>query len=227
MKKRKTRISLIGVGGIGSNLAVSVASAISSGPLVSSLGGIRLNIIDSDKVEIRNLTMGQRFSHSDIEKDKVIGVRDAIAGFENDLFEVTPISNDVRVASDVPDSDIAIVCVDNMDARRVVHGLEIPWLDLRCSGDGYIAIDYRVRRDLVESLTKEQNGPRSCQLEGWESGFLQAGYLAASAHGYQWIIAALRQMDGQEKSILPRPRSSTVSFGILGELPTSEVIENA
>ena len=67
MKKRKTRISLIGVGGIGSNLAVSVASAISSGPLVSSLGGIRLNIVDSDKVEITNLTMGQIFSHADIE----------------------------------------------------------------------------------------------------------------------------------------------------------------
>ena len=223
---KKTSITVIGVGGIGSNLAVSVASAISSGPLVCSLGGIRLNIIDSDKVENRNLMMGQRFSHSDIEKDKVTAVRDAISEFESGLFEVNPISNDVRKLSDVPDSDIAIVCVDNMDARRVVHRLEVPWLDLRCSGDGYIAIDFRVRRDVVESLTREQNGPRSCQLEGWESGFLQSGYLGAATFGFQWLIAALRQRDGHSKSILPRPRSSSVTFGMLGELPTGEVMKN-
>jgi hypothetical protein len=226
MIKKMTRISVIGVGGIGSNLAVSVASAISSGPLVRSLGGISLNIIDSDKVEERNLMMGQRFSHSDMGKDKVIAVRDAISGFEGELFEVNPIPNDVRELSDVPDSDIAIVCVDNMDARRVVHGLDIPWLDLRCSGDGYIAIDFRVRRDVVKSLTREQHGPRSCQLEGWESGFLQAGYLAAATHGFQWVIAALRQRGREAKSILPRPRSSSVTFGMLGELPTGEVMKN-
>ena len=224
MTNEVTKISLIGVGGIGSNLAISVASAISSGPLVASLGGIRLSIIDSDTVEQRNLAMGQRFSHSDIGKHKVIAARRSISEFEGGLLEVVPMQNDVRGASDIPDSDMAIVCVDNMDARRVVHELGIPWLDLRCSGDGYIAIDYRVRGDIVESLTQSQNGPRSCQLEGWESGFIQSGYLAAAAHGFQWIIASLRQMSGQSKSILPKPRSSSVTFGMLGELPTSEVI---
>ena len=226
MNEKKTVISIIGAGGIGSNLAISVASAISSVPLVSSLGGIRVNIIDSDKVENRNLIMGQRFSHSDLGKYKVMAIRDSISGFESDLFEVVPVSDDIRKLSDVPDSDIAIVCVDNMDARKVVHRMEIPWLDLRCSGDGYIAIDYTVRREVVESLTREQNGPRSCQLEGWESGFIQAGFLAAATHGFQWVIASLREMAGHSRSILPRPRSSSVTFGILGELPTTEAIAN-
>ena len=51
MKNSETGITLIGVGGIGSNLAISLASAISTGPLVASLNGIRLSIIDSDIVE--------------------------------------------------------------------------------------------------------------------------------------------------------------------------------
>ncbi len=224
MKNSETGITLIGVGGIGSNLAISLASAISTGPLVASLNGIRLSIIDSDIVEKRNLMMGQRFSHSDIGKSKVQAAKEAISEFEGDLLEVIPIATDVREASDVPDSDIVVVCVDNMEARSVVHTLRNPWLDLRCSGDGYIAIDHRVTNDVVSSLTQEQNGPRSCQLEGWESGFLQSGYLAAATHGFQWIIAALRQIDGNAKSILPKPRSSSVTFGILGELPITEVL---
>ncbi|MAU85855.1 MAG: hypothetical protein CMA21_04570 [Euryarchaeota archaeon] len=222
MKKKKTRITLIGVGGIGSNLIGSIAPAISSGPLVESLGGISLRIIDSDVVERRNLLMGQRFRDSDVGKRKVDAIKDAISDFESGLLEVIPIADDVRSPKDIPNSDLAIVCVDNMDARGVVHRIGIPWLDLRCSGDGYIAIDHRVEEDVVKSLTMKQNGNGSCQLEGWESGFLQSGYLAAAAHGYQWLIAALRQMDGFPKSALPNPRSSSVTFGVLGNLPKLE-----
>ena len=224
MKKRKTGITLIGVGGIGSNLLGSIAPAISSGPLVESLGGISLRVMDSDVVEARNLSMGQRFCHSDIGKKKVDAIRDAIVDFEGELLEVIPIADDVRVSADILDSDLVVVCVDNMGARGVVHAMGVPWLDLRCSGDGYIAIDHRVERDVVTSLTLQQTGSMSCQLEGWESGFLQSGYLAAATHGFQWIIAALRQMDGIAKSTLPSPRSSSVTFGILGNLPISEEI---
>ena len=221
--QKMTEISLIGVGGIGSNLAISLASAISFSPLVSSLGGIRLNILDSDIVEERNLLIGQRFSHSDIGKKKVHAVKDSISEFEGSLLKVHPIVKDVRRISDIPDSDIAVVCVDNMSAREVVHGLDIPWLDLRCSGDGYIAIDHRVEGSVISSLSKGGNGPQSCQLEGWESGFIQAGFLAAATHGFQWIIAALRLLQDNNNSILPLPRSSSVTFGMLGELPISEV----
>ncbi len=224
MKKKKTGITLIGVGGIGSNLIGSIAPAISSGPLVESLGGISLRIIDSDVVERRNLLMGQRFRNSDVGKRKVDAIKDAMLDFESGLLEVIPIADDVRIPEDIPNSDLVIVCVDNMDARGVVHRIGIPWLDLRCSGDGYIAIDHRVEEDVVKSLTMKQNGNGSCQLEGWESGFLQSGYLAAAAHGYQWLIAALRQMDGFAKSALPNPRSSSVTFGVLGNLPKLEEI---
>ena len=218
-------ITIIGAGGIGSNLTTSIASAISRGDLVSSLGGVKLFLMDSDTVEDRNLMMGQRFSKDDIGRHKVDCIRGGISEFESELLEVIPISNDVRERSDIPGSDIVVVCVDNMEARRVVHGMDCLWLDLRCSGDGYIAIDYRVNEDIIASLSQEQNLSGSCQLEGWESGFLQAGYLAASAHGFQWIIAALRKIAGCRSSILPSPRSSSVTFGKLGELPVSEVIE--
>lgn len=224
MKIGRTGITLIGAGGIGSNLLGSITPAISSGPLVESLGGISLRVMDSDVVEARNLVMGQRFHHSDIGKKKVDAIRDSLEEFEGELMEVIPIPMDVRNTADIPDSDLVIVCVDNMDARRVVHRLKAPWLDLRCSGDGYIAIDHRVDVDTVSSLTKDQSGNGSCQLEGWESGFLQSGYLAAAAHGYQWLIAALRQLDGVAKSTLPNPRSSSVTFGILGSLPLGGIV---
>tara|TARA_B100000579_G_scaffold266136_1_gene219512 strand:+ start:1887 stop:2564 length:678 start_codon:yes stop_codon:yes gene_type:complete len=224
MKSEKTGITLIGVGGIGSNLLGSIAPVISSGPLVESLGGISLRVMDSDIVEARNLQMGQRFCHSDIGKKKVDAIRDAIVDFEGVLLDVVPIPENVRSPADIPDSDIVIVCVDNMDARRVVHRMEVPWLDLRCSGDGYIAIDHRVDGGALESLTKGQNGHGSCQLEGWESGFVQSGYLAAAAHGCQWLIAALRQMDGIASSTLPNPRSSSVTFGILGNLALEGIV---
>jgi len=224
MKKNKTGITLIGVGGIGSNLIGSIAPAISSGPLVESLGGISLRIIDSDIVETRNLLMGQRFTNTDVGKRKVDAIKDSISDFESELLEVIPIADDVRSSADIPISDLVIVCVDNMDARGVVHRIGVPWLDLRCSGDGYIAIDHRVEEDVVKSLTMQNNGHGSCQLEGWETGFLQSGYLAAAAHGYQWLIAALRLMDRFAKSALPNPRSSSVTFGVLGNLPKLEEI---
>ena len=95
MKIEKTEITLIGAGGIGSNLLGSIAPAISTGPLVESLGGISLRVMDSDVVEARNLLMGQRFHHSDIGKKKVDAIRDSLAGFEGELMEVIPIPLDV------------------------------------------------------------------------------------------------------------------------------------
>jgi|TARA_B100000959_G_scaffold80103_1_gene85320 hypothetical protein len=224
MKEQKgIRISVIGAGGIGSNLVCSIAPAISTGPLVKSLGGIQLGLYDSDKVEGKNLRLGQRFCHGDRGLEKVEAIRESLSGYEGELMKIEAFGDDIRKASDLPDSDIVVVCVDNMSARRVVHSLEIPWLDLRCAGDGYIAIDHRVDGFVVSSLTKDSDLSQSCQLDGWESGFLQAGFLAAAAHGYQWLIAMLRKMNGNEMSVLPVPRSTSVTFGSLGSLPLSEV----
>ena len=216
----RTNVAVIGVGGIGSNLVCAVASALSTGSLVESLGGVQLMLLDSDVVEERNLYLGQRFSHEDLGRTKVAAVREAVSGFESDLLMIEPMAHDVRRPSDLPDSDITVVCVDNMEARSVVHGLLGTWLDLRCAGDGYLALDHTVDPSVVASLTQGRGQAQSCQLAGaLESGLLQAGFLAAAAHGYQWLIAALRQRAGMDNAMLPVPRSSSVTFGVLGRLP--------
>ena len=216
----RTNIAVIGVGGIGSNLVGAIASALSTGALVESLGGVNLALLDHDIVEEKNLLLGQRFSHEDLGKTKVAAVREAASGFESDLLVIEPMARDVRQPSDLPDSDITVVCVDNMGARGVVHGLRGPWLDLRCAGDGYLALDHTVDPSVVASLSQAQGEAQSCQLAGaLESGLLQAGFLAAAAHGYQWLIAALRQRAGLDNAMLPVPRSSSVTFGVLGRLP--------
>jgi len=217
-------VSVIGAGGIGSNLVRSVAPAISTGPLVETLGGVNLMIFDSDTVEEKNLRLGQRFGHGDLGKSKVGAIKGSILPLEGDLLSILAFEHDIREAGDIQESDVVVVCVDNMHARKVVHSLDVPWLDLRCSGDGYIAIDHRVEDSVVSSLSDDLTHSHSCQLEGWESGFLQAGFLAAAAHGYQWLISIMRQLSGLERAVLPEPRSTSVTFGTLGKLPIKEEI---
>ena len=216
-------ISIIGTGGIGSNLVRSIAPAISTGSLVESIGGVKLMLFDSDMVEEKNLRLGQRFDHGDLGLSKVEAIKRSILGFQGENLDIEAHEHDIRARSDIPDSDIVIVCVDNMAARNVVHSMAIPWLDLRCSGDGYIAIDHRVDGSVISSLSNDSGNSHSCQLEGWESGFIQAGFLAAAAHGFQWLISMMRKQSGH-KAVLPEPRSTSVTFGTLGRLPVKEVV---
>jgi hypothetical protein len=117
-------------------------------------------------------------------------------------------------------SDFVIVCVDSDEARRVVHSQASTWLDLRCRGDGFVAIDYRVEGNVVRTLNTGQE-PASCQLEGaLEAGNIQFGYLASACHGAQWAIQMLRILSGQEGAMLPSPTSTSITFGTLGRLPT-------
>ena len=103
----RINVAVIGVGGIGSNLVGSLASALSTGSLVESLDGVRLALFDSDFVEEKNLLLGQRFSHEDLGKTKVAAVREAAAGFESDLLVIEPMARDVRQPSDLTDSEPA------------------------------------------------------------------------------------------------------------------------
>ncbi len=210
------RISIVGMGGIGSHLIHSLAPALHTGRLSESLGGVSMHIFDSDSVSESNL-MHQRFVPSDVGRKKVDAVRDSLSGFLGGTLEIVARSEDVRAPLD--GYDFVIVCVDSDEARRAVHGSGSPWLDLRCIGDGYIAIDNRVKEDVIDSLTSNA-GSASCQLEGsLESGNIQFGYMASAAHGAQWAIQMLRLLSGQDGVMLPVPTSSSITFGTLGRLP--------
>jgi hypothetical protein len=172
--------------------------------------------------------MHQRFVPSDVGRKKVDAVRDSLKEFLGDSLEIVARPADVRRAGRVSGGhyasldgyDFVIVCVDSDEARKAVHESGSPWLDLRCIGDGFIAIDNRVKADVVDSLTSN-TGSASCQLEGSvEAGNIQFGHMASAAHGAQWAIQMLRLLDGQEGVMLPVPTSSSITFGTLGRLPT-------
>jgi len=210
-------ITIIGAGGIGSNLLCTLVPAIHRGDLVEELGEVVVRIHDSDRVSEENLAH-QRFLPSQIGSHKVEAVCAALTEFESDRLRMAPVPTDVRDPSDIEPSDLVVVAVDSSIARRVVHASTERWLDLRCSGDGYIAIDHRVDRDTVESLTVDQT-PKSCQLDGsTTNGNIQFGYLAAAAHGAQWLLQSLREVAGEEGAMQPLPQSSSISFGTLGRL---------
>ena len=210
-------ITIIGAGGIGSNLLCTLVPAIHRGGLVEGLGEVVVRIHDSDRVSEDNLAH-QRFLPSQVGRHKVEAVCAALTEFENDRLRIAPVPTDVREPGDIGPSDLVVVAVDSPGARRVVHATAERWLDLRCSGDGYIAIDHRVDSGTVESLTADQP-PKSCQLEGsTANGNIQFGYLAAAAHGAQWLLQSLRGIACEEGAMQPLPQSASISFGTLGRL---------
>ena len=85
-----------------------------------------------------------------------------------------------------------VVCVDRPEPRRLVHKLDIPWLDLRCSGDGHVALSSQSLPALVERMTPD-HAPASCQVPGaLNAGNLEYGFASAAAFGAQWATQLWR-----------------------------------
>ena len=48
--------------------------------------------------------------------------------------------------------DFVIICVDRPEPRRLVHSLDVPWIDLRCSGDGWMVFTSDSNPNLVAQI---------------------------------------------------------------------------
>ena len=213
-------IALVGAGGIGSNLAWALVPAIHRGALVESIGPVRVRIFDSDVVSEANLSH-QRFSWSDVGMPKVKCVRDALSDYESENLSIEACLWDVRSPEDLGLPDLTVVGVDSSPARMAVHKRGGTWLDLRCAGDNYIAIDSRMEKADVGRLTDPGQLPGSCQMDGAiASGHIQFGHLAAASHGAQWVIQSMRAMLGEEGSLPPSPTASSITFGTLERIQT-------
>ena len=217
-------LTIVGAGGIGSHLSGVLVPAIHRGQLAKGLGGIVVRILDSDRVSAENLAH-QRFLPSHVGEHKVSALADSLSVFESELLRIEPVPMDVRKSSDLGESDLVVVAVDSHVARRVAHQSVGRWLDLRCMGDGFIAIDDRVDGGSVSSLTVEQ-ASLSCQMEGsLESGNIQFGFLSAAAHGAQWVVQTLRDISGEPGNTPPLPQSASISFGTLGRMALSTGVQ--
>ena len=216
-------IAVIGAGGIGSNLLNALVPALHRGELLMNLRTVRIRVYDSDRVDESNLAH-QNFNYEDIGSYKVRAIENHLSQFTNERLTMDACPWDIRDSSDMLPADLTIVAVDSTEARRVVHSSDTIFLDLRCLGDSFIALDTSVDSDFVSKMTPDQKS-QSCQYDGAiESGKIQFGYLIAAAHGAQWVIQTLRWWAGQDQAMPPPPQSASITLGTLGRMPEGESV---
>ena len=117
---------LVGAGGIGTQLTELLVPALRRVNLQGSI-----TLMDADVVEATNLGH-QRYTEDDIGQAKVSAIAKRLDD-EHSSLRVKAIVENLRTAEQLNGYDFVVVCVDRPEPRRLVHQLNIPWLDLRCS----------------------------------------------------------------------------------------------
>lgn len=199
---------IIGAGGIGTTVVDLLV------PALARIGlGAKMTLMDGDTVEATNLGH-QNYSRSDIGKFKVDALAEKWSRAEG--LQVHSMPENLRNLEQLDDFDLVVVCVDRPEPRRLVHSLDVPWLDLRCGGDGYVMLSSESPPALVKQMTPD-HPPMSCQHPGaLDDGNLEFGFAAAGAFGAQWALQHLR---GNKP---PVQAMGSLTYGAF-EFPTTEV----
>jgi hypothetical protein len=167
-----------------------------------------VTLMDADIVEEGNLGH-QKYSRDDIGEPKVTCLANRLDDETSDL-RVRGVVENLRTADQLKNADLVMVCVDRPEPRRLVHGLDVPWMDVRCSGDGWLVLSSQSPPALLERMTPDHE-PASCQVEGaLEAGNLEFGFAVAAAIGAQW---ALQQWRGKPS---PVQSMGSITYGALG-----------
>jgi len=186
MDIRRPVLTIIGAGGIGSQTVDLLVPA-----LRRIEARCEIILMDADIVEDKNLGH-QKYSSDDIGKKKVECLAARFASLEDKGVLVNGIGENFRDIKQVKNSDYVIICVDRPEPRRLVHSLEIPWIDLRCGGDGYLVLSSDSQHALVAHMTPDHE-PKSCQHEGaLNIGNLEFGFAISASYGAQWALQQLR-----------------------------------
>jgi hypothetical protein len=181
-----SKIALIGAGGIGSNVAELLIPALRRLNIAA-----HITIMDDDIVEAGNLGH-QRYTEADLGAKKVeaLSLRFMQSGIGS--VEVEGVCENLRQPTQLEGYDMVVVCVDRPEPRRLVHSLSVPWVDLRCGGDGYVMLSYMSDAQLVKHMTPDHE-PMSCQHPGaLDDGNLEFGFANAASLGAQWALQLLR-----------------------------------
>ena len=184
---------IIGAGGIGTTVVDLLVPALERIQL-----GAKITLMDGDTVEASNLGH-QNYSVADIGTFKV----DALASkwSKANGLQVRSVAENLRDFEQLDGYDLVIVCVDRPEPRRLVHALDVPWIDLRCSGDGWMVFTSDSDPNLVAQMTPDHE-PMSCQVEGaLDAGNLEFGFSIAGTFGAQWILQQLRERRAPLQSI--------------------------
>ena len=184
---------IIGAGGIGTTVVDLLVPALERIQL-----GAKITLMDGDTVEASNLGH-QNYSAADIGAFKV----DALASkwSKANGLQVRSVAENLRDLEQLDGYDLVVICVDRPEPRRLVHALDVPWIDLRCSGDGWMVFTSDSDPNLVAQMTPDHE-PMSCQVEGaLDAGNLEFGFSIAGTFGAQWILQQLRERRAPVQSI--------------------------
>ena len=199
--KRTQRILIIGAGGIGGLTFDLVVPALEKVGLKCSI-----TIMDGDTVEESNLGH-QRFSTADVGSFKTTALVQKYDSFKN-VYCVSDTEN-LRVKEQLQDFDYIIIGVDRPHPRRLVHATDVPWIDLRSTGDGHVYFTNDSDPALVAMMTPDHE-PASCQIAGAiAAGNIQFGYVNAAAAAATWLMGQLRNQPPLKE------RMSSIMFGEL------------
>ena len=199
--ERMPKILIVGAGGIGGLAFDLIVPALEKTQQKCSI-----TIMDGDIVEDSNLGH-QRFAKSDVGAFKT---KTLVQKFES-LRNVSCVADtdNLRVEEQLQDFDYIIIGVDRPHPRRLVHATNVPWIDLRSTGDGHVYFTNESDPALVAMMTPNHE-PASCQIEGAiDAGNIQFGYVNAAAAAATWLIGQLRNQPTL------RERMSSIMFGEL------------
>ena len=199
--ERMPRILIVGAGGIGGLTFDLIVPALEKVGQKCSI-----TIMDGDTVEASNLGH-QRFSSSDIGSFKTAALVQKYESLKN-VYCVSDTEN-LRVKEQLQEFDYIIIGVDRPHPRRLVHATDVPWIDLRSTGDGHVYFTNDSDPALVAMMTPDHE-PASCQISGAiAAGNIQFGYVNAAAAAATWLMGQLRNQPPL------RERMSSIMFGEL------------
>lgn len=147
-------VTLIGCGGIGSNIAVSLCRV---------LGSNNLYLYDADCIDHSNLA-GQNFGINNIGKKKNAVVMEQCLNFNPFLYIHT---FDRFIESSNCDTDIVITGLDNMASRSLVY---YKWNDSNRENDPGLLIDARLSAEKWQILAIDRTNKKA--LKEYESKWL-------------------------------------------------------
>jgi len=187
-------VLIVGAGGIGTTLVDLLVPALERIQLKA-----KVTLMDGDIVETTNLGH-QRFTQENVGLHKVTALSNRYAE-RTEYVELISVNENLRTAQQLEGYDLVVICVDRPHPRRLVHALHIPWIDLRCSADGWMILSSDSDSSLVEQMTPDHE-PMSCQVEGaLDAGNLEFGFSVAGTFGAQWLVQNLRDRRGPVQSM--------------------------
>jgi len=122
-KIRKSRVTIVGVGALGSRCAELLVRA----------GIGKIIIIDRDFVELNNLQRQTLYTEEDVDKSKVIQLEKHLSAINKEVkIESHVLDLDHKNISKYVKGDLILGCTDNMDSRFLINEFSaknsIPWI---------------------------------------------------------------------------------------------------